>query len=139
MLCNLCPETHTMLTAILRTFWRLLVCGNVGGGCDSTRIQGFLNFFYTHNRSITVRDPEIQTSWSNHIWDLKDENIQFSITFQVLQKSKSFNPIGVQCLLCLSEATQILINPNLATLNSRSETYGFCHHRKIYLLETLSL
>ena len=93
--------------------------------------------FYTHNRSFTVRDPDIQTSLSNHIWDLKDENIQFSITWQVLEKSKSFNPISLQCLLCLSEATQILTKPNLATLNSRSETYGFCRHRKKYLLKNV--
>ena len=38
---------------------------------------------------------------------------------------------------CLSEATQILVNPNLATLNSRSETYGFCRHRKKYLLKNV--
>ena len=93
--------------------------------------------FYTHNRSFTVRNPDIQTSLSNHIWDLKDENIQFSITWQVLEKSKSFNPISLQCLLCLSEATQILTKPNLATLNSRSETYGFCRHRKKYLLKNV--
>ena len=55
--------------------------------------------FYVHNRSFTVRDPDIQTSLSNHIWDLKDENIQFSITWQVLEKSKSFNPICLKCLL----------------------------------------
>ena len=89
--------------------------------------------FYTHNRSFTVRDPDIQTSLSNHIWELKDQNIQFSVTWQVLEKSKSFNPISLQCLLCLSEATQILVNPNLATLNSRSKTYGFCSHRKKYV------
>ena len=91
--------------------------------------------FYVHNRSFAVRDPDIQTSLSNHIWDLKDENIQFSLTWQILEKSKSFNPITLQCHLCLSEATQILVNPNLATLNSRSETYGFCRHRKKYLLK----
>ena len=27
------------------------------------------------------------------------------------------------------------VNPNLATLNSRNETYGFCRHRKKYLLK----
>ena len=35
---------------------------------------------------------------------------------KVLEKSKSFNPIPFQCLLCLSEATQILINPKLAII-----------------------
>ena len=50
-----------------------------------------------HNRSFAVRDPDIQTSLSNHIWDLKDENIQFSLTWQILEKSKSFNLITIQC------------------------------------------
>ena len=93
--------------------------------------------FYTHNRSFTVRDPDIQTSLSHHIWALKDENINYLITWQVLEKSRSFNPITLQCHLCLSEATKIVLNPNLATLNSRNETYGFCRHRKKYLLKNV--
>ena len=92
--------------------------------------------FYTHNRSFTVRDPEIQTSLSNHIWELKDDDVNYLITWQILEKSKSFNPITLQCHLCLSEICQLL-NPNSATLNTRSETYGCCRHRKKFLLENV--
>ena len=101
------------------------------GAHDSAKVCELVGWY------IFSKLANIQTSLSNHIWDLKDENIQFSITWQVLEKSKSFNPISLQCLLCLSEATQILTKPNLATLNSRSETYGFCRHRKKYLLKNV--
>ena len=94
--------------------------------------------FNAHTRSFRIRDPKIQpqTALSNHIWDLKDENVEFLVTWEILEKSKSFNPITLQCHLCLSEICQLL-NPNSATLNTRSETYGFCRHRKKYLLQNV--
>ena len=113
------------------------MCGNVGGGGGFNPHPGFFEFFFTPITDLSQFVIQKFKLHSNHIWDLKDENIQFSITWQVLEKSKSFNPISLQCLLCLSEATQILTKPNLATLNSRSETYGFCRHRKKYLLKNV--
>ena len=92
--------------------------------------------YHQHNRSFRIRDPDIQTTLSNYIWSLKDENTNFTVTWQILEKSKAFNPITMQCLLCLSEVVKIL-NPNLASLNSRSETYGFCRHFKKILLKNV--
>ena len=83
-----------------------------------------------------VDQDKIQKKPINHVWELKDQDINYLLTWKIVEKSKSFNPITLQCLLCLSEVINIL-NPNLATLNSRSETYGFCRHRKKYLLENV--
>ena len=94
--------------------------------------------YHQHNRSFRIRDPDIQTTLSNYIWSLKDENTNFTVTWQILEKSKAFNPITMQCLLCLSEVVKIL-NPNLASLNSRSETYGFCCLFKRILLKKAAL
>ena len=71
--------------------------------------------YHQHNRSFRIRDPDIQTTLSNYIWSLKDENTNFTVTWQILEKSKAFNPITMQCLLCLSEVVKIL-NPNLACM-----------------------
>ena len=94
----------------------------------------FKDRFNAHSRSFRVRDPKIQTTLSTHIWNLKDQNVNHSVTWQIIEKTRSFNPITLQCLLCISEAVNIL-NPNLSTLNSRSEIYGYCRHRKKYLLK----
>ena len=71
---------------------------------------------------------------SEYIWDLKDENQRYPVSWKVIEKTQSFNPITLQCKLCLSEVVNILLNPTDASLNKRSETYGFCRHRKKYLL-----
>ena len=48
--------------------------------------------------------------------------------------SVEFNPITLQCKLCLSEVVNILLNPTEASLNKKSEAYHYCRHRKKYLL-----
>ena len=96
----------------------------------------FKKRYHQHTRSFRVRDPKIQTSLSNHIWKLKDEGVNYLITWQIIEKTKSFNPINLQCLLCLSEIVNIL-DPTLSTINARSETYGPCRHFKKYLLKNV--
>ena len=107
-----------------------------GAWIDQMAPQKSSLFLIPNCKSFTIRDPDIQTTLSNHVWELKDQDINYLLTWKIVEKSKSFNPITLQCLLCLSEVINIL-NPNLATLNSRSETYGFCRHRKKYLLENV--
>ena len=83
-------------------------------------------------RTLDLTGLEICKVWN--IWDLKDENQRYSVSWKVIEKTQSFNPITLQCKLCLSEIVNILLNPTDASLNKRSETYGFCRHRKKYLL-----
>ena len=90
--------------------------------------------YHAHNRSFRVRDPKIQTSLSNYIWSLKDQDINYIVTWQILEKSRVFNPITMQCLICLSEAVKIL-DPTLASINLRNEVYTCCRHRKKFLLK----
>ena len=83
--------------------------------------------YNAHARSFRIRDPKIQTSLSN--WSLKDQDINHVVTWQILEKSRVFNPITMQCLICLSEAVKIL-DPTLASINLRNEVYTCCRHRK---------
>ena len=96
--------------------------------------EHFKTRYNAHTRSFRIRDPKIQTSLSNYIWSLKDQDINHVVTWQILEKSRVFNPITMQCLICLSESVKIL-DPNLASINTRNEIYGFCRHRKKYLLK----
>ena len=96
--------------------------------------EHFKTRYNAHTRSFRIRDPKIQTSLSNYIWSLKYQDINHVVTWQILEKSRVFNPITMQCLICLSESVKIL-DPNLASINTRNEIYGFCRHRKKYLLK----
>ena len=90
--------------------------------------------FYDHGRSFREAHLRSETALSEYIWNLKDEDERFSVSWKIIERTQSFNPITLQCGLCLSEIVNILLNPTQASLNKRSETYGFCRHRKKYLL-----
>ena len=47
----------------------------------------------------------------------------------IMEKTQAFNPITLQFKLCLGEKVNILLNPNQASLNKRSENYGYCRHQ----------
>ena len=66
-----------------------------------------------------------QTSLSKHIHTLKSKNID---------KARKFSPISNVCSLCDREKFRILFNPELADLNSKSEFYSHCIHKKSRLL-----
>ena len=90
--------------------------------------------YYGHNGSF--RDPErrTETTLSEHIWELSDQNLNFILNWKIIEKTHSFNPITLQCKLCLSEIYHILVNPTQASLNKRLEVYSSCRHIKKFLL-----
>ena len=90
--------------------------------------------WYGHSRSFREPDLRTETTLSEHIWDLKEENKNYSISWHIIEKSQAFNPITLQCKLCLSEVVNILLNPTGASLNKKSEALHHCRHRKKYLL-----
>ena len=101
-----------------------------GGTCDwKTR-------YYGHNGSF--RDPErrTETTLSEHIWELNDQNLNYILNWKIIEKSHAFNPITLQCKLCLSEIYHIIMNMNSAQacLNKRLEVYSSCRHIKKFLL-----
>ena len=73
-------------------------------------------------------------SLSSHIWDLKRRNVNFELKWRIVAKSKPYSPSSKVCELCTSEINYIMFKRNMATLNSRSEFFGFCLHKGKYLL-----
>ena len=74
-------------------------------------------------------------NWSEHIWSIKDQELDYIINWKIIEKTSGFNPITLQCKICLSEIYHIIINPNQASLNKRHETYSYCRHLKKYTLD----
>ena len=76
----------------------------------------------------------IQTSLSKHIHKLETKNIEHEVTWKLIDRGRTFSPITNVCQLCTREAYYILFHPNSASLNSRSELYSACRHKKSKLL-----
>ena len=93
----------------------------------------FKRRYYGHNSSFNNRDAR-QTSLSRHCWNLKDGNIQFNRQWTILAHAKAYNPVTKVCRLCLKEVYYILYKPETASLNSKSEVFGWCKHRQRWTL-----
>ena len=93
----------------------------------------FKRRYYGHNSSFNNRDSR-QTTLSRHCWNLKDNNIQFDRKWTILAHAKAYNPVTKVCRLCLKEVYYILYNPETASLNSKSEVFGWCKHRQRWTL-----
>ena len=83
----------------------------------------------------SFRDPEVnQTSLSNHVHEVKSRNIEPTISWKIIDRGKKYSPVTGVCQLCTREAYYILIHPELANLNARSEMFSACRHKKSTLL-----
>ena len=71
---------------------------------------------------------------SMYIWDLKDNDIKFSIKWRVIKRCKAYKSSSKRCNLRLHEKFLIICHPELGTLNSRNELISACRHRKKHLL-----
>ncbi|XP_061775427.1 uncharacterized protein LOC133564911 [Nerophis ophidion] len=87
-----------------------------------------------HNASFRNQTLQNSTELSKHIWNLKDNNVEYSITWQILASSTPYNSGNKRCNLCLKEKLFIIYHPDLSSLNKRSEIISTCRHRRKHLL-----
>ena len=84
--------------------------------------------FTQHKSSFKLAHDRKRTTLSEHIWDLKDRNVEYSITWDILKHLSPIRPTDTICQLCLQEKLSIIReNPSL---NKRNEMFGRCPHRK---------
>ena len=87
-----------------------------------------------HNFSFNNRGKN-STTLSTHLWNLKDDNKNFEISWKIIDRAQEFNPVKRKCRLCIKEKYYIIFQPDGATLNTRSELFTTCRHRKRLTLE----
>ena len=88
-----------------------------------------------HKTSFKYSAKRINTSLAGHVWQLKDGNRPFSITWKALATYPDFNPSTNSCRLCLMEKYTIMHRPDLATINQRDEFFTQCQHKQSKLLD----
>ena len=94
----------------------------------------FKKRYHGHTHSFRHRNSKTSTTLSSHIWSLRDQNKNFDLGWEVIDRASTFNPISKKCQLCLKEKYYILFQPEGATLNRRSELFSTCRHRLRQLL-----
>ena len=87
-----------------------------------------------HTTSFCHAKHKNSTELSKHIWTLKNDNIDYSISWRVLSSSSPYNSFSKRCNLCLKEKFLITCPPHLSSLNKRNELVSSCWHRNKALL-----
>ena len=87
-----------------------------------------------HNKSFRDRTYH-KNSLSSHIWRLKDQNKQFKIAWRIVDQTNPYSPASKVCHLCVREIYYILFDRNSASLNKKDEFFGFCLHKRKFLIE----
>ena len=86
-----------------------------------------------HKTDFKIRKYENSTELSKYIWQLKDKNEKFSLSWKIINRSRSLRNGDKACRLCIKEAALIL-QAGKDHLNKRKEITSTCRHRKKHLL-----
>ena len=88
-----------------------------------------------HKTSLENPSPDNSTTLSTYFLKEEAAGNNPSLSWKFLKTNiPAFNPVTGTCRLCLSEKYHILFKPECATLNSRSEIFTSCRHKKSELL-----
>ena len=131
-----CPVDGTCLTGPV--LYRADVTANNKTECY-TGIAGnsFKERYSKHFSSLEHSKNRDETTLSQHIWNLKENNINYTLKWNLVEKAPIFNHTTGKCRLCIREKWYIMFKPEHSSLNNRSEFYSTCRHRKKNLLENV--
>ena len=89
-----------------------------------------------HKSSFTNQSRRNETTLSKYIWDLKEKNENYTISWKVISRAQPFSQVTGVCQLCTCEKYLIVFKPDLGSLNSRHELLCSCRHKQANLLIT---
>ena len=75
--------------------------------------------FHSHKSSFKSEHKRTSTTPSDHVWKLKNKNINFNPKWEVAKKVKSFAPSDKVCKLCLQEKPSIF--RSVPSLNKKAK------------------
>ena len=95
----------------------------------------FRTRFSQHKSNFKLEKYRNATELSKYVWQLKDKNIKYDISWSVSAKAYTYRGGSTHCDLCLTEKTIIAYANPTTTLNSRTEILGKCRHRLKFTLK----
>ena len=94
----------------------------------------FRTRFNLHKSFFKLEHKRTSKTLSEHVWKLKNKNINFNIKWEVVKKVKPFAPSDKVCKLCLQEKLSILRSAPSLNKKKKNEFFGHCIHRKRFLV-----
>ena len=93
----------------------------------------FKERYRNHKSSFNNTNKRHTTELANYIWNLKDNNTDFKIKWEILNRTKSKFNTKFGCRLCNLEKIQINKTDKTKTLNKKSERQNICiHYQKFF-------
>jgi hypothetical protein len=81
----------------------------------------FKTRYTNHVGSFRHKSKHLSTELSKHIWQLKDNNQAFDISWKVIKQAAPYNNATKNCNLCQWEKYFIVCRPELSSLNKRNK------------------
>ena len=94
----------------------------------------FKKRLYGHNWDFNHESCRTNTTLSGLIWSLKDDDIDYTISWSQQARAPTYSPSTRQCLLCCTEKLIITHKSDKASINKRNELYNHCRHMDSKLL-----
>ena len=131
---NTCPLGNQCMTRNI--VYRATV---TTGNADNTRhyigmtASTFKERYRNHIKSFNHKRYSNDTELSKHIWQLKNNNQDFNLTWSIAKRAISYTGGSKRCNLCLEEKLCILKERDKTRLlNKRSELVSTCNHKRMF-------
>ena len=98
-----------------------VTCGNKVETYVGLTATSFKSRYANHKASFNIESKRNATELSKHIWDLKDNNLDYAIKWSILCRAPHYSNTTKRCNLCIAEKFFILCKPENVTLNKRNE------------------
>ena len=97
--------------------------------------KNFKPRFLKHRGTLKKEDSDSHTTLSNYVWKQRNMGKEPKISWRYIEKNvPDFNPVTQICRLCTREKFHIVLNPQVASLNQRTEMFSACKHKEFYLI-----
>ena len=97
--------------------------------------KNFKRRYPKHKKCLLDETAEGKTALSTYFWQEENSGGGPKVTWKFLERNvPTYNPITRKCRLCLREKFNIVLKPELASLNSRQEIFSHCRHLQSELL-----
>ena len=94
----------------------------------------FKDRYKNHRQTFDYEAKKSQTTLGQHIWNLKNQNIKYDVSWKIIGIAQPYSPVTRVCALCTLEKYFILTRKSGATLNKNYEIFKPCIHRSHLLL-----
>ena len=98
----------------------------------------FKTRFNGHTHSFRAENCRRETELSKYIWELKDHNQPYKITWDIAHRAAPYKCGTRRCDVCLTEKMVIATADPTKTLNKRAEIVSTCRHRAKFRYNRIS-